>query len=512
MKYEFINNFSAEELQIWYSLIQICIFKATYPLTHYYWNIVSTVRGRPSAYKLWNIVNFRSSLSIGTVSLIGLHSWAGLSIAPVKDDTWISRASEKVKERRKRNIEHKKLIIIDEVSMLNKSTLCCASQVATHVKNASGETEEALPFGGMHVILSGDFHQFPPVRSEGGALYHNRPDTDSARALLGRELFLQFDVVVMLTEQVRVKDKVWTSILNRLRTGDCTDEDIEEINKLVLNNDQCPPTDFTTGPWRDAILVTTRHSVREEWNKAAIRRHCFDTGHQRYIWVAEDTEKEGDGPLSKRARLALAKLDEKKTGKLQDLMEAAVGMKAMVVLNLATEADIANGTRGTITDIVLDPRENGLSVDDEGAIRLKYPPALIKFRPNKGSNINFEGLDEGIVPIIPSVVTFKIKFDGQEESVRRRQYAMTAGYAFTDYKAQGQTIEYVIIDIAQPPNKGLTAFSAYVALSRSRGRQSIRLLRPFDENLFMHHPSEDLRIDMQRLVRLDENTRNTHSA
>ena len=28
---------------------------------------------------------------------------------------------------------------------------------------------------------------------------------------------------------------------------------------------------------------------------------------------------------------------------------------------------------------------------------------------------------------------------------------MTAGYAFTDYKSQGQTIEYVIIDIGRPP-------------------------------------------------------------
>jgi len=33
-------------------------------------------------------------------------------------------------------------------------------------------------------------------------------------------------------------------------------------------------------------------------------------------------------------------------------------MKVMVTLNLATEADLANGSRGIITDIVLDPRED----------------------------------------------------------------------------------------------------------------------------------------------------------
>ena len=41
---------------------------------------------------------------------------------------------------------------------------------------------------------------------------------------------------------------------------------------------------------------------------------------------------------------------------------------------------------------------------------------------------------------------------------------MTAGYTFTDYKSQGQTIEYVIIDIGRPPTGSLSPFSVYVAL------------------------------------------------
>ncbi|KAF9530310.1 hypothetical protein CPB83DRAFT_851365 [Crepidotus variabilis] len=50
-------------------------------------------------------------------------------------------------------------------------------------------------------------------------------------------------------------------------------------------------------------------------------------------------------------------MDSKRTGKLTDRVEIAIGMKIMVVLNVATEANIANGTRGTITDIILDPRD-----------------------------------------------------------------------------------------------------------------------------------------------------------
>jgi len=49
---------------------------------------------------------------------------------------------------------------------------------------------------------------------------------------------------------------------------------------------------------------------------------------------------------------------------------------------------------------------------------------------------------------------------------------------------------HVIIDLALPPTGGLTPFNAYVALSRSSGRDTIRLLRPF-QGLFME-PSCDI--------------------
>ena len=44
---------------------------------------------------------------------------------------------------------------------------------------------------------------------------------------------------------------------------------------------------------------------------------------------------------------------------------------------------------------------------------------------------------------------------------------MTAAYAFTDYRSQGQTIPYVIVDIGSPPTGTLSLFNLYVALSRS---------------------------------------------
>ncbi|KAG2738883.1 hypothetical protein P692DRAFT_20757346 [Suillus brevipes Sb2] len=95
---------------------------------------------------------------------------------------------------------------------------------------------------------------------------------------------------------------------------------------------------------------------------------------------------------------------------------------------------------------------------------------------------------------------------GSEQVVTRNQLPLTPAYAFTDYRSQGQTISNAIIDIATPPSGGLSPFNVYVALSRGHGRENIRLLRNFDEKLFTTHPSEYLRIEDQRIMKLDQIT------
>ena len=437
-----------------------------------------------------------------------LHSWAGLTHNLPKDENWLDRSSKNSVAKRQSNIKGKEFLIVDEISMEDKTTAYCLSEILGKSRALEEKARPHEPFGSMHIIKCGDFHQFPPVGNPTGALYVDRPDKDNQRALLGREIFLQFDKVVILHQQNRIKDKTWTDILSRLRIGECNESDLDEINKLVLTNPDCDIPDFSKAPWDQAILVTPRHSVRHLWNDHAIAKHCMKTGNQRYIVAAEDNSRNVNEDLSMEAKLAIASLADSKTGKLPDVVQMAIGMKAMVLLNLATEADIANGTRGEIQDIILDEREEMSIVDEDGGIRLKYPPALILFKPDKGTNLIFQGLPRGVIPLTPSIAKFSVTGrTGKQFKITRHQYAMTAGYAFTDYKSQGQTIEYVIIDIGKPPTGALSPFSVYVALSRSRGRDTIRLLRNFDVNLFQNHPSEALRTEMKRLEELNEVTK-----
>ena len=73
-------------------------------------------------------------------------------------------------------------------------------------------------------------------------------------------------------------------------------------------------------------------------------------------------------------------------------------------------------------------------------------------------------------------------------------------------QACGQTIETVVVDLVKPPTGTLSGFNAYVALSQSRGRNTIRLLRDFDDKFFTIHPNEDLRKEDDKLRELEKET------
>jgi len=101
----------------------------------------------------------------------------------------------------------------------------------------------------------------------------------------------------------------------------------------------------------------------------------------------------------------------------------------------------------------------------------RHNTALILFRPDKKSRLTFPGLPTGVIPLTPSRALFNVTSrTSRKVKITRSQYAITAGYAFTEGL--------------------LSPFSVYVALSRSRGRDTIRLLREFDANLFQNHPSK----------------------
>ena len=184
-------------------------------------------------------------------------------------------------------------------------------------------------------------------------------------------------------------------------------------------------------------------------------------------------------------------------------------MKVMVTTNIETDLDITNGARGVIVDVVLNPGEI-YSKEAEEVATAKLPLYLL-VKLDWTRTTPLEGLQEAVIPVEPMTQTLQIQLAGKDgktirRTVKRRQFPVTPAYAFTDYRAQGQTIPYVIVDIATPPTGGLNLFNLYVALSRSSGRSSIRLLRDFDSKVFQAAHSADLLAEDDRLKALDAET------
>ena len=82
--------------------------------------------------------------------------------------------------------------------------------------------------------------------------------------------------------------------------------------------------------------------------------------------------------------------------------------------------------------------------------------------------MKLDRLQEGVIPVEATLKTSQISVfvagKHQKRTVHQQQFQMTAAHSFTDYQSQGQTIHYVVVDIAQPPMGTLSLFNLYVAL------------------------------------------------
>ena len=97
------------------------------------------------------------------ISGMTIHSWSGIGIRDHLNEWDVAEIADKAHvKRRARNTE---VLIIDEVSMLAGNVL----EMVDTVLRAARERQE--PFGGMQVVVVGDFFQLPPVsREEDSAL------------------------------------------------------------------------------------------------------------------------------------------------------------------------------------------------------------------------------------------------------------------------------------------------------------------------------------------------------
>ena len=424
------------------------------------------------------------------------------------------KLSETSKTKLQQMWKRVRYLIIDEYSMLSKTFLHNLSRNLTIATALNDTANNDHSFGGLNVILCGDLHQFPPVvRKRTEALFYPTDIlADSKARQLGRKIYEEFQDVVILKEQQRVHDEEWLLFLRRLRLGKVKQDDLKMPRSLIIDPTLAKDAiDFNIAPWKSALLITPHHALQQKWNDCALRKFCRENLRSIFVCNAHDTI---DGkPLSLRQRYALAANTKQETSIhtriLPQKVELAIGMRIMITTNIQVDHDITNGACGEIVDIILHPDEP--AIIPTAIVNLKYLPIYILVKMNRTRAPHLDNLGDKVVPIEVASQTFPITFvnengDQDKKTVTRLQYAITGAYAITDYRAQGQTLSNVIADMASPGYGKLTLFNLYVALSRSRGHDSIRLLRDFDDKIFNQTHCEALINEDARLEKLHEDT------
>ncbi len=165
-------------------------------------------------------VSITASTGIAATHIEGttIHAWSGIGIK----DSLSPKNLKDLKEKKylKKNIDKSKVLIIDEISMLHKKQLDLVNQVLQYFR----DTDE--PFGGIQLILCGDFFQLPPIG--------NYTQTNRDKFSFMSQSWLDSNLTICyLTDQYRQTDNNLNDILNEIRSGTVSDN---SINILSTNN------------------------------------------------------------------------------------------------------------------------------------------------------------------------------------------------------------------------------------------------------------------------------------
>lgn len=160
-------------------------------------------------------VGITASTGIASTHLNGttIHAWSGIGIRDRLTESDLEGMEEK--SYLWKRFERAKVLVIDEVSMLHHFRLDLVDRVLRFFKR----NEE--PFGGLQVVLCGDFFQLPPVSRMG-----DTPSQFIYKALSWKALDLK---VCYLHEQYRQTEDGLLSILNAIRKNDIDDDIMEQL-------------------------------------------------------------------------------------------------------------------------------------------------------------------------------------------------------------------------------------------------------------------------------------------
>ncbi|MDO8600811.1 MAG: AAA family ATPase [bacterium] len=151
-----------------------------------------------------------------------IHSWSGIGIRKHMSEYELEMIE--MNQRVHRRVSAARVLVIDEISMLDGKTLVLVDRVCRIIQRS----EKA--FGGMQVIFVGDFFQLPPVTREG--------DLPLQFAFASESWSVAKPVVCYLSEQHRQEDLIFLEALSALRRGVFGDSHYAQLAKRFVRPEE----------------------------------------------------------------------------------------------------------------------------------------------------------------------------------------------------------------------------------------------------------------------------------
>ena len=306
-------------------------------------------------------------------------------------------------------------IIIDEISMVRADTFDKIDRILKVIN------QNNLPFGGKQIILFGDLFQLPPIAKAqehsylqdryGGVYFFC-----SSAYRSGGFRFLELTI-----NHRQEKDIEYFSLLNRIRDGSTTADDIKVLNFRVIQDVSIYD--------RFTALLPTKREV-ENVNQNHINQ--LDSSGYKY-----------------KARVLLNKRTNNNpnlegTFPIAETLYLKKGALVMMVSN-DPEHRWVNGTLGIVN--IINDNEISVAIDKQ----------IYNILP-----VDFT---EQEVTYVDGEITY-------EDVLKVKQYPIVLAYAITIHKSQGQTYQNVVCDI----DRCFTNGQAYVALSRCASLNGLHLM------------------------------------
>ena len=362
-------------------------------------------------------VSSTTGLSSLLIDGITINRYSGIGIGD-KDVPELLKKINKMGHVKKRWNETG-VLIIDEISMMDADLFDKLEILAKKIR------KNDLPFGGIQIILSGDFLQLPPVKSVNFCF-----NAFSWDLVINRVFY--FD------EIIRQDNLALQAVLNKVRLG-IVDQEVKDLlnsclNKELYNSSGIIPT-----------LLFSRKNMVSDYNQKEMTR-LINTNVENHQFVAK---YEFSKKVSEPAKDYLKDLINKQY-EIEEIITLSKYSQVMLNVNMP-EKGLANGSRGIIIGFGI---RNNPIVKFLNNIELEITP----------HEYNIEGDDGG--------------------NVKKIQIPLILAWAITIHKAQGMSLDFVKTDIG---SSIFEYGQAYVVLSRIKNIEGLSLLN-IDFSKIKAHP------------------------